>query len=202
MALLYQKIIFLLLSYKYLIFFPLVMLEGPITTIIAGFLSSLGYMNFALTFFLAAIADLTSDAGYYLLGRWGRKRIIEKYGHYLGITLPRLERLENQFKNHDRKILAFGKIADPLSSTIQTIAGLTKMNFRKYLFWNIIITFPKSFILLTIGFYFGKALNQVDFYQRLVGVVASVLGIVIIIGYFICRRLIERKIEKYGKSSN
>lgn len=195
----YQKIIALLLTYKYFIFFPLVMFEGPVTTLIAGFLCSLGYMNFILTYFLAAIADLTSDAGYYALGRWGRKRIVEKYGHYVGVTLDRMEKLERHFKNHGVKMLAFGKVANPLSSTIQTIAGLTKMDFKKYAFWNLVITFPKSLILLTIGFYFGQAINRADFYSQLIGIIVSVLGIIAIAVYFIYRRSVERKLEKNGE---
>ncbi len=191
----YQKIFALLLSYKYFIFFPLVLFEGPITTIIAGLLCSLGYMDFILTYILAAVADLTSDAGYYALGRWGRQRIVEKYGRYFGVTASRMEKLENQFKNYGVKMLAFGKVADPLSSTIQTIAGLTKMNFNKYFSWNIAITFPKSLILLAIGFYFGEAINKANFYRQLIGIFASIMGIIFIAVYFIYRNSVEKKLK-------
>lgn len=199
MSLPYEQIIGLLLEYKYLIMFPLVMLEGPITTIIAGFLSSTGQLNFWLAYFLAAVADLTSDAGYYFLGRFGREKFIEKYGHYVGITGAVIEKLENQFRKHGGKMLVFGKIADPLSSTIQATAGLTKMNFKKYAFWNVIATFPKSLLLLTIGFYFGEAVSSVNFYQKIIGIIASVAGLGIIAAYFSYRRIIGKKIKNYGK---
>lgn len=193
----YQKLGLFLLQYRYFFFFPAVMIEGPITTVVAGFLSSLGYFNFTLTYFLAVIADLTSDMGYYALGRWGRKRFIERYGHYVGITQQRIERLEGLVRRHGGKMLIFGKIADPLSSTMQTIAGITKMRFSAYLFYNIISTFPKSFLLITIGYYFGEALHAVNFYEKTIGIIASVVGIIILTAYYMYRKREQRKLEGY-----
>ncbi len=193
------ELINLLLQYKYLIIFPIVMFEGPITTIIAGFLSSLGYFNFWFTYLLVAIADLASDALYYAFGRWGRKRFIERWGHYFGITISRIEKLENYFSKHGGKMLIFGKIADPLSSTIQTAAGMVKMPLREYIWYNIAATFPKSLILISIGFYFGEALTQINFYRQLIGIVASILGIAVLIIYFVYRRKKKKEIESYAQ---
>jgi len=195
-----EQIIPWLEHYKYFAIFPLAFIEGPITTIIAGFLSSLGYLSFPISYIIIVIADLSSDVGYYALGRWGRKKLIEKYGHYVGITMSRMEKLESHFQNHGGKMLIFGKIADPLSSTVQTIAGATKMPFSEFLYYNIISTFPKSLILLTAGFYFGEAIHQVNLYRQIVGIAASIVGIVILFTYFIYRRKKQKELEKYGKS--
>ena len=186
----------LLLQYKYLIIFPIVMFEGPITTIVAGFLSSLGYFNFWFTYLLVVIADLASDALYYTLGRWGRKRFIENWGHYFGITIPRLEKLEKHFRKNGGKMLIFGKIADPLSSTIQTTAGIVNMNLREYFWYNIIATVPKSLILISIGFYFGEAVAETNFYRQLIGIAASILGITAFSVYWLYRRKKQREIEQ------
>ncbi|MCX6702870.1 MAG: DedA family protein [Candidatus Wolfebacteria bacterium] len=163
------------------------MFEGPIATMVAGFLSSLGYMNLWLVYFLVVVADLSSDALYYALGRWGRKKFIEKYGHYVGITKERIEKLEGQFHRHGDKMLIFGKIADPLSSTIQTIAGTSRMNLRKYIFWNVVATLPKSLILVVFGYYFGEAIHSADSYRQILGVAISVLGIIVIGAYLLYR---------------
>lgn len=188
----YQELVQLLLRFKYFILFPIVMFEGPITTMVAGFLSSLGYMHFWVAYLVAVVGDLTSDVGYYALGRWGRKRFIEKFGHYVGITPSRIERLEQHFHRHGGKMLIFGKIADPLSSTVQTIAGATRMPIGTYAYYNIICTFPKSLILIAIGFYFGEAVHQANFYRQVVGVVASILGILFLAAYFTYRRSKQR----------
>jgi len=51
MPLSFQHFIQLLLTYKYLILFPMALIEGPIITIIAGFIASLGYLNLPIACF-------------------------------------------------------------------------------------------------------------------------------------------------------
>jgi len=51
----------LLLTYKYLILIPLAVVEGPIITVIAGFLITLGYMNIFLVYLIVIAGDLAGD---------------------------------------------------------------------------------------------------------------------------------------------
>src|SRR3989338_1390938 len=80
------QIIGWLLLYRYVALFSVVAIEGPISTLIAGYLSSLGLLNFWIAYVVAVSGDLASDAGYYALGRFGRERFVKKYGHYVGIA--------------------------------------------------------------------------------------------------------------------
>ena len=177
-----------LLLYKYAALFAVVAVEGPISTLIAGYLSSLGLFDFWTAYIVAVAGDLASDAGYYTLGRFGRERFVKKYGHYVGITPDRITALEKHFDNHGGKMLIFGKIADPLSSTIQTISGMTRMKLSTYATYNVAATIFKSFILILVGFYFGEALHQADIIRRTVGITAIVIGILIVAVYFIYRK--------------
>jgi membrane protein DedA with SNARE-associated domain len=188
-------IISFLLQYKYYIVFPIVMIEGPITTIILGFLASNGYFNLIISYFLAVIADLTSDIFYYLFGYWGGKNLIEKYGHYFGISKLRFEKLKNNFNNNVGKMLIFGKIVDPLSSTIQTIAGITRVPFSKFIYYNIISTFPKSLILILSGFYFGSILNEINFYRKLLSFLLALFFLIILAFYFVYKFKKQREID-------
>ena len=187
-----------LLLYKYTALFAVVAIEGPIATLIAGYLSSLGLLDFWVAYMVAVAGDLTSDAGYYTLGRLGRERFVKKYGCYVGITASRIAALEKHFDNHGGKILVFGKIADPLSSTIQTISGMTRMKVSTYAYYNITATVLKSLILISIGFYFGEALNQSDIIRRIFGIIASVIGILVVVVYFIYRKVKQE--ELLGKN--
>jgi len=88
-----------LLDYRYFILFPIVAIEGPIATLIAGFLVFLGKFNFLVVYGLIIAADLAGDTLYYLLGRGG-KACVDKWGHRLHITAKRMERLNLHFKRH------------------------------------------------------------------------------------------------------
>ena len=57
-----DQIIGWLLVYKYFILFPVMVIEGPIITIIAGFLSSLELLNPFLVYVVVVIADLTGSS--------------------------------------------------------------------------------------------------------------------------------------------
>jgi len=187
-----------LLLYKYTALFAVVAIEGPIATLIAGYLSSLGLLDFWVAYMVAVAGDLTSDAGYYTLGRLGRERFVKKYGCYVGITASRIAALEKHFDNHGGKMLVFGKIADPLSATIQTISGMTRMRISTYATYNISATVLKSLILISVGFYFGEALNQADIIRRTFGIIASVIGILVVAVYFIYRKVKQE--ELLGKN--
>ena len=69
----------LLMTYRYLILFPLAAVEGPIVALLVGFLISLGYFQFFPAFGIMILGDLIPDSFYYYLGRFGNKKnLIEK----------------------------------------------------------------------------------------------------------------------------
>lgn len=157
------KILSLLISYRYAVFFPLTIIEGPIVTIIAGFLSSLGYFNFLFLYIIALAGDLIGDVLYYSLGRWGSSRLLSK-ASFLGINSGQLGKLERHFELHAGKTLLFGKWTQTVGAVILTAAGMSRMRFNKYIFFNAIGSIPKCFIFLIIGYYFGQAYAQINTY--------------------------------------
>jgi len=71
-----------IVCYKYLVLYPIMVFEGPIITIIAGFFVSIGHLNGPAVFMVLIVGDVTGDSLYYTIGRWGK-----------GLTLTRLGRL-------------------------------------------------------------------------------------------------------------
>ena len=59
-------------SYGYWALFLIAVAEGPIITVIAGFLASRGLLDVALVFAVAFLADLRRDLLLYAIGRSGR----------------------------------------------------------------------------------------------------------------------------------
>lgn len=157
------KIVSLLLVWRYAIYFPLMVIEGPIVTIIAGFLTSLGYFSFALVYLVSVAGDLGGDILYYLIGRIGGGKILTRE-KFLGIKKEQWQGLENHFNRHSGKTLLFGKLTHSIGAPILVAAGLAKVPFRKFIWYNFIGTLPKSLAFLLIGFYFGQAYQQIDKY--------------------------------------
>lgn len=175
----------LLLQYKYLILFPATIIEGPIITIIAGFLSSLKLLNPFLVFAVAVSGDLTGDCFYYAVGRFGRTGFINKWGKYIGLNAERLEHLEKHFKNHSGKTLVLGKLLHGIGTIFLSAAGAAEMPFLKFVWFNFLSTLPKTFILMIIGFYFGQLAAKINsaFEWTALGIFGA--GTLIAIVYFL-----------------
>jgi membrane protein DedA with SNARE-associated domain len=172
-----------LTTYGYLVFFPLTVVEGPIVTVIGGFLVSLGYFNFVLIYLLAVAGDLTGDMIYYSIGRWGGKRIMAR-GHFLHIRADQLERIHKYFQEHAARALLFGKWTISVAAVILIAAGMARTSIRKFLWFNLIGTLPKSLVFLLIGYYFGRAYREIDRYFDYTAVAIFLIVVLAIAVYF------------------
>ena len=100
-----------LINYKYLILFPVTIFEGPIITVIAGFLSSLNTLDLLIAFGVVVLGDLTGDTLYYCIGYWGRESFVARWGKYVGLNIDRVRFMERQFEKRGKTLLLWGKIS-------------------------------------------------------------------------------------------
>ncbi len=172
-----------LLAYKYVVLLPVVVVEGPIITILAGFLVSLGQIDFLAAYGIVVAGDLVGDTLYYWLGHSGRTHFIERWGHYVGVTPERIERLEEHFTSHSGKTLIIGKLTHAVGGVVLMAAGASRMSFPRYLWYNFVATLPKSLALLLIGYYFGRAYAELAHYLSWAGIVIMALAVLLVLGY-------------------
>lgn len=156
-----NEIFSLLMEYRYFLIFPITFFEGPIITVIAGFLCSIDVMEVPLVYAIVVTADLAGDFMYYGAGRYGREGLAPKWGKYAGITPERLAKLEDHFKEHPGKTLLAGKLFHGVGGAVLFTAGAAKMRALSFLWFNFLGTMPKSLILLFIGYRFGEYLSRI-----------------------------------------
>ncbi|MBU3901668.1 DedA family protein [Patescibacteria group bacterium] len=179
-----DQIILWLANYKYFALFPLAVAEGPIITVIAGFLASLGHFNFWVAYLIIVVGDLAGDAVHYSLGRWGGRNFIDRWGKYLGVGPGQIETIEKQFDKRGDKLLFIGKMSHGVGGAFLIAAGLIKMPFIKFLFANFLATLIKSLLLLLLGFYFGQALSTINTYLERITLISIGLALFAVLIYF------------------
>jgi membrane protein DedA with SNARE-associated domain len=160
-----------LTAYGYLVLFPGAVVEGPIITILAGFLISQGVMAFLPAALTVIAGDLVGDSLYYAAGRYGRR---------LPVIATRVHHVEAHFQAHAGKTLLLGKLTQGIGGVILMAAGAAPMPFGRFLGWNTLGTIPKTIGLLVHGYFFGAAYQQLDRYLHYAGwgiVLVVVLGI-------------------------
>jgi len=188
-----QEIIGWLIQYKYAVIFPITVFEGPIVTVIAGFLAAHGILNIYISYGVIVCGDLVGDLLYYSIGRWGRKTILLKWGYLFGVTEKRVEKLEKHFEKHSGKTLIAGKISHGFGSVILFAAGAAKMPVGKYLWFNLLGTLPKSLLFLLIGYYFGAAYKRISTYIDYTTKTTFVAAVLLIIIYFLVVKIVKKE---------
>jgi len=167
----------LLLAYKYAILFPLAVVEGPIVTIIAGFLVTLGLLNPFLVYTIVVLGDLAGDALFYCLGRWGSK-IFDRRGSHFGITKEKLEQADKYFKNNHKKAIVLSKLVHGIGIAGLVAAGTLKVSYSRYFKTCFFVSIAQSALFLLIGILFGHAYLQIWKYLNYFAAVVSVAVLV------------------------
>lgn len=180
--------------YTYFILFPLVVVEGPIITIIAGFLVHIKILNFYIAYAVIVVADVFADILWYSVGRFARGAI-ERFGHLIGLGEEKLRGIDKHFGENGHKTVFFGKLFLGVEIAFLIGAGMAKFDFKKYALYTLLPTLPKSLVFLLIGYFFGGAFVFLD--SLLKNIFLSVLVVIagILLFYFVAYRFIIRRLS-------
>ncbi len=147
----------LLTQYGYRALFPISFLEWQISTIISGFLVSTGYFNVWVVMPLVIIADLCSDAMYYMIGytQFG-KPIVQKWMDKSWFLSKNIDLMRYLREKHPFKTMVFGKNAYMISLLIIMSAGATKMSYKRFLSISLPACIMQYGVLLLVWYYLGE----------------------------------------------
>lgn len=153
-----------LITYRYLLIFPIAIVEGPILMVFCGILWKLGYFSLLPLFLALAASDLFGDVMWYAVGRWGGERFIRRFGRYFGVDEEMVRKVEVRFRAHEGKILFLSKLTMGFGFAIATIlaAGMLRVDFKKFLAINAVGQVFWTVILLGAGYLYGNYYESLD----------------------------------------
>jgi membrane protein DedA with SNARE-associated domain len=169
-------------------------LPGETALIFFGVLASQGNYDILSVIVVAATAAIIGDnLGYWIIGRVGGRALFRKFDwldRWAEKHLPRIERIMHR---HGGKTVFFGRFIAILRFTAAWIAGLARMNWWKFLFWNAAGGICWAIAVALVAYYGGKA--AADAITRY-GAFAAV-GIVIALGViWLATHYAKRRIEQ------
>jgi membrane protein DedA with SNARE-associated domain len=166
-----------LYAYRYLGIFVGTIFEGPVVMAAVGFLMRLGYFEFFLAYVLMILGDLTGDIGWYYVGRYGTKKVIEKFGKYFGITESVFQKVQDLYDRKHSKIIFLSKLTMGFGMAVPIIitAGMTKMPIRKFIWLNFLGGFIWTAFVMALGYFFGNMYLLVSEGLRVIFVVMVVI---------------------------
>ena len=174
---------YFLVRYKYEVVFPIAIIEGPILTLICGFLVSLGVLSFLPTLIVVFAGDIISDSIYFYLGKHAR-RFVGKI-KFLKISEAKLQKLESHYENHPGKTLMVSKVSYGVGSLFLIAAGASKMTYQKFLEYITPANLIRSTLLLALGYSLGRAIRNSGMYIEY-----YTLGVIILlpVAYYFFKR--------------
>jgi membrane protein DedA with SNARE-associated domain len=187
------------IGHGYTLMFLAMLIEGPVVTAAATFAVAVGYFNIYAVFVLALLGDLVADVIYYAIGYGGRHAVINKFGHRIGLTDKRMERIEKLAKEHSVKTLIVLKLAPVLPTPGLMLVGVTKMPIKKFVLTCLFIIIPKTVLFMVVGYYFGYAYNSINKYISNAGLLLAASLLLIIFIYFVYNKISARIAEKIEK---
>lgn len=141
-------------------------LPGDSLLVTAGLLATQGYFNIALLAILLSICAILGDSvGYWMGGRFGRRFFPKKH----------LLRAEKFYKKHGGKAIVLARFVPIIRTFAPIAAGLAKMEYKRFLSFNIFGGIGWATGMLLVGFFLGRTIPNVDHY-----LLPIILGIVFI----------------------
>jgi membrane protein DedA with SNARE-associated domain len=154
-------------------------LPGETALIAAGILAERGHFEIWQVIVIAAAAAIIGDNGGYWVGRiWGRKLLtkwkrIERFSERV---LPPAERF---FEAHGGKTVFIGRFVAILRFTAAWIAGVTRMDWWRFLLWNAAGGICWAAGVGLLAYYGGKAAAEAFDRYGLIGA-GVIVGLVLI----------------------
>ena len=180
--------------------FVVVMLEsfglpvpGETALIAFGVLASQGHYSIAVVIAVAATAAIIGDNLGYTVARTGGRDLLERWGPVRSYTHKVLPRAETMMARHGGKMVFFGRFIAVLRFAASWVAGLSRMEWRRFLFFNAAGGICWATLVGLVAYYGGDAAASA---LRRYGLIAAVVIALILVGGFFFTHYLKKWIER------
>ena len=162
-------------------------LPGETMLIAASLYAGAGHLNVFVVGIVAFFAAVAGDNVGYVIGRFGGRELVERYGKFVLLTGERLERAEKFFDRYGGRIVVIARFVEGLRQLNGIIAGVAGMHWARFVLFNALGAAIWVAFWTTLGYIAGDHIETVtrDFTYFAIGAGAIAAGFVI---YHLMRR--------------
>ncbi len=154
---------------------------GESVLIFASILAGRGELALAPLLLGAWAGAVTGDNIGYLIGRLLGRALILRFGGKIGITHDRLAQVEAFFTRYGPPTVAFARFVNVLRQLNGVVAGLSKMEWKRFLFFNALGGGLWVSVWTLTGFYLGKHVSGIKTIAKNLEQGGTILGIAVLI---------------------
>lgn len=172
-----------------LVFTPF--LPGDSLLFAAGAFAALGYFNIVALLLLLLVAAFLGDTANYWIGRYFGKKLIAS--PRIPINQNHIDRTQTYYNKHGGKTIFLARFMPIIRTFAPFVAGIGKMNYKKFLYYNATGGFAWVFGFTLLGYFFGNIPSVKQNFSIMI-IAIIVLSLVPLVIEF-TRRRISSKID-------
>lgn len=153
-----------LIVYKYQSLFAIVFIAAFIfplpstwSLVIASGFAAQGYMNIYAVIAIGLIANILGDNLGYFIGRVYGRKFLYKIGFGWIFEREWFLKLQDNFKNHSGKSIFISRFVTEIGPAVNFLSGIRKIEYKKFLFYEVLGEAIDVLLYSLGGFIFGKA---------------------------------------------
>lgn len=109
---------------------------GETVLILGAVYAGAGRLNILLVALLAFLGAVAGDNIGFAIGRFGGRRLVERFGRYVLLTPERLDRATGFFERRGAIVIVIARFVEGLRQANGIIAGMTGMHWARFLVYN------------------------------------------------------------------
>lgn len=167
-------------SSQYALLFFSSVLEGTVAMLVGGYLVHQGLTHIVPTYAALLLGNIVIDFVWYMLGFWGGRKFVLRYGHIFNVNENTLARAEALFHTHHTWILVVTKLTGGfgLAVAILTTAGMLRVPLSRYMFINLISGLLWIAMVMAVGYEFGNILEHIPATAQIAFLLAVLLAFI------------------------
>ena len=177
----WSYLIILLLSFLDTVFVIGTIFPGSIMVMGVGFLAAYSILNIWACLIFVLIGGLAGDSLTYFFGMHGTNWF-KNESKLLKFTY--LKKGQKFFDKHGDKSIVLGRFMGVIKAVVPFIAGLVRMDFKKFLYLNIVSGLIWSVLYLGLGFFLGMSMDRF-FIPKDLKMIVVALPFIIFFGWII-----------------
>lgn len=178
----------ILVAHGYLAVFGFLFIEsfgapvpGQTLLMAAGVFAGAGRLNIAVVAVLGFLAAVSGDNIGYLIGHFGGRGLVLRFGRYVLVTEKRLDKAEDFFARHGGKIVGVARFIEGLRQLNGIIAGIAEMPWQRFLAFNALGAVAWVAVWAGGGYFAGSHLTTIyQEFHRYQTLALGVVGVVIL----------------------
>lgn len=178
---------------------PIMIVEGPIATVIMAFFASFGYFNPFVVLFFGFLSDMISDSVFYAIGYYNGNWVVRKFGKYFKLSEKTFDAVNHFYKHHGGKSVFLAKIMSGVVPPIFIVAGYSRMSLRRFYLFAAMGGIIWSSLMVSLGYFFGSQFegqfeNVASLLTRTGVIMVSLLAFFVVYRFYL-HKILERRFK-------